>query len=71
MLCVRFSYKTLAPKNFKPKTQLCIFWRQNFVQKTRMQNVDEIDSLFLVLNNADSLKTVSFEFYIVLFKNEN
>jgi len=23
----------LAPKNFKPKTQLCDFWRQNFVQK--------------------------------------
>ncbi len=27
--------KILAPKNFKPKTQLYNFWRQNFVQKTR------------------------------------
>jgi len=24
----------LAPKNFKPKTQLCNFWHQNFLQKT-------------------------------------
>jgi hypothetical protein len=23
----------LAAKKFKPKTQLCNFWRQNFIQK--------------------------------------
>jgi len=28
-----FFTAVLAPKNFKPKTQLCNFWRQNFVQK--------------------------------------
>jgi len=28
-----FLYEILAPKNFKPKTQLCNFWCQNFVQK--------------------------------------
>jgi len=27
----------LSPKNFKPKTQLCNFWRQNFVGKTLMK----------------------------------
>jgi len=34
VLCAHFSYKILMPKNFKPKTQLCNFWRQNFVRKT-------------------------------------
>jgi len=29
-----FFANILAPKNFKPKTQLCNFWRQNFGQKT-------------------------------------
>ncbi len=30
---MRFFADILAPKNFKPKTQLCNFWHQNFVQK--------------------------------------
>jgi len=35
-------YNILVPKNFKPITQLYIFWCQNFVQKT-CTNIDEID----------------------------
>jgi hypothetical protein len=31
-MCAFFA-DILVPKNFKPKTQLCNFWRQNFVQK--------------------------------------
>jgi len=30
--------------SYKPKTQLCNFWHQNFIRKTREKNVDEIDS---------------------------
>jgi hypothetical protein len=40
-----FCKDILVTKNFKPKTQLCNFWRQNFVQKMQAENVDEIDSL--------------------------
>jgi len=33
--CIKsFLYEILVPKNFKPKIQLCNFWRQNFVLKT-------------------------------------
>jgi len=32
-LRAHFWYKILAPKKFKPKTQLCNFWHQNFVRK--------------------------------------
>jgi hypothetical protein len=39
-----FCADILAPNNFKPKTQLCNFRRQNFEQKTLAQNVDELNS---------------------------
>jgi len=44
VLRAHFLYEILVPKNFKPKTQLCNYWRQNFVQKMRALNVDEIDT---------------------------
>jgi len=37
-----FFANILVPKNFKPKTQLCNFWQQKFVQKMPRENVDEI-----------------------------
>ncbi len=41
-----FLYEILVPKCLKAKTKLCNFWRQNFVQKTRALNDDEIDYCF-------------------------
>ncbi len=38
VLLERFSNKILVPKNFKPKTQLCNFWHQNFAQKITRVN---------------------------------
>jgi len=33
-----FFANVLGPKNFKPKTQLCNFWHQNFAQKITRVN---------------------------------
>jgi hypothetical protein len=44
LLRENFLYKILAPKKFKPKTQLLYLFLQNFVQKMRALNVDEIDT---------------------------
>jgi len=44
LLREHFSYKILAQKKFKPKTQLLYLFLQNFVQKMRALNVDEIDT---------------------------
>jgi len=38
----------------KPKTQLCNFWRQNFVQKFCAKNVDEIDTRCRIHKRAHS-----------------
>jgi hypothetical protein len=43
ILCAIHSAIFLVPKNFKPKTELCNFWCQNFVQKMRAKNIDVID----------------------------
>jgi len=39
-----FRKKFWRQKNFKPKTQLLYLFLQNFVQKMRALNVDEIDT---------------------------
>ncbi len=39
VLRVRFSYKIFIAKNFKSKSQLRSFWRQNFVQKTHAKTL--------------------------------
>ncbi len=66
VLCAHFLYKILAPKI----TKLCfvfeIFWSQNFVQKMRALNIDEIDgwlylqSLHLVLQSLYDMFKLRF-----------
>jgi hypothetical protein len=43
ILLARFLYKSLCAALFLLTILLCNFWHQNFVQKMRTQNVDEID----------------------------
>jgi len=39
-----FFVQNFCRQNFKPKSQLRSFWRQNFVQKTLEKNADEINN---------------------------
>jgi len=64
-----FCADILAPKNFKPKTQLCNFWRQNSSEKSARKMLMKLTPVYqksTVNLRAQNANEIDFKSRIVI-----